>query len=89
MQFISNKLSPSSSPHGQLRELAFLFLNRGPHFFETSTRLFVEPYGQSNLSPSIFSLGKSIDLLDLFNFRRVYCFFLKRRNYIKVFVLHE
>ena len=83
MQFISNKLSPSSSPHGQLREIAFLFLNRGPHFFETSTRLFVEPYGQSNLSPSIFSLGKSIDLLDLFNLQTCLLFFLKTMKLYK------
>ena len=83
MQFISNKLSPSSSPHGQLRELAFLFLNRGPHFFETSTRLFVEPYGQSNLSPSIFSLGKSIDLLDLFNLQTCLLLFLKTMKLYK------
>ena len=36
IQFISNKLCPSSSSHDQLYELVFLFLHGGSHFFETS-----------------------------------------------------
>ena len=36
LHFISHKVRSSSSPHGQLRELVFLFLHRGSHFFETS-----------------------------------------------------
>ena len=56
IQFISNKLHPSSSSHGQPCKLVFLFSHRGPHFLKHHTRLFVESYGQSDLSSSIFSL---------------------------------
>ena len=54
IQFISNKLRPSSSSHGQLRELVFLFSHRGSHFLKRHSRLFVEPSKQSDLSSSIF-----------------------------------
>ena len=54
IQFISNKLCPSSCSHDQHRELVFLFSHRGSHFLKSQTRLFVEPYGQSDLSSSIF-----------------------------------
>ena len=54
LQSISDKLRPLSSSHGQLRELVFLFSQRGSHFLKRHTRLFVEPHGQSDLSFSIF-----------------------------------
>ena len=54
IQFISNKLHPSSSSHGHLCELVFLFLHQGSHFLKRHTRLFVVPYGQSDLSSSVF-----------------------------------
>ena len=54
IQFISNKLRPSSSSHGQLRELVFLFSHRGSHFLKRHSRLFVEPSRQSDLYSSIF-----------------------------------
>ena len=54
IQFISNKLRPLSSLHGQLRELVFLFLHRESYFLKRHTSLFVELYGQSDLSSSIF-----------------------------------
>ena len=38
-QFISHKLRPPSSSHGQLRELVFLFSHGGSHFFETSHQI--------------------------------------------------
>ena len=53
IQFTSKELRPLSSLHGQLRELVFLFSHRGSHFLKPCTRLFVEPYGQSDLSSSI------------------------------------
>ena len=49
LQFISNKLHPSSSPHSQLRELVFL------SFLKRHTKLVVELYyRQSDLSSSVF-----------------------------------
>ena len=54
IQFISNKLHPLSSSHGQLRELVFLFSHQGSHFLKRHTRLFVVPQGQSGLSSSVF-----------------------------------
>ena len=56
IQFISDKLHPSSSSHGQFHELVFLFSHWGSHFLKRHTRLFIEPFGQSDLSSSIFIL---------------------------------
>ena len=42
LQFISNKLCTSSTPHGQLRELAFHFSHRGSHYLKRHTRSLVE-----------------------------------------------
>ena len=53
IQFTSNKLRPSSISHGQLRELVFIFSYRGSNFLQRRTRLFVEPYRQSDLSSCI------------------------------------
>ena len=44
LQLISNKLRPSTSSHGQLRGLVFLFLQRGSYYFflKRHTRLLIE-----------------------------------------------
>ena len=42
LQFISNKLCPSSTPHDQLCELAFLFSHSGSHFLKRHTRVCVK-----------------------------------------------
>ena len=43
LQFISHKLRPSSSSHGQLRELVFFSRTEALIFLKRHTRLFVEP----------------------------------------------
>ena len=60
IQFISNKLRPFSSSHGQLRKLVFLFSHRGSHFLKRHTRLFVKPYRQSDLALLFFSLMTNV-----------------------------
>ena len=60
IQFIYNKLRPSSSPHCLLRELVFLFSHGGSHFLKRHTRLFVEPYRQSDLALLFFSLMTNV-----------------------------
>ena len=43
LQFISHKLCPSPSPHGQLCELVFFSHTKALIFLRRHTRLFVEP----------------------------------------------
>ena len=55
LQFISHKVRPSSSSHGQLRELVFFSRTEALIFLKHHTRLFVEPANWALLFVSLMA----------------------------------
>ena len=69
IQFIY-ELCPSSSSHGQLRELVFVFSHRGSHFLNVTLDYSQNQYGQSDLSSTnvlVQSLNKWLMKYDFHN----------------------
>ena len=60
LQFLSNKLYPSFSAHGQLHELVFLFLHQGFHFFLETSHLVICRNGNLISALLFFSLVRTV-----------------------------